>query len=172
MPSVFLSRNLDFCLAWWQNWIDYCKKTILIWTFVLHGDRIELITVKWRNQDILLNWTLLNPLVIENLDNGNHIVSSVITTLYTCDLFLIYKTNAMIKKKRINVINQIFIIIFLLKNIKSRKIYEYKFFETQTHSNESVLGLALARPNYDWAWQCAKSWVHPREWPYHPPWHA
>lgn len=45
--------------------------------------------------------------------------------------------------------NQIFIIIFLLKNIKSRKIYEYKFFETQTDSNESVLGLALARPNYD-----------------------
>jgi hypothetical protein len=100
MPSVFLSRNLDFCLAWWQNWIDYCKKTILIWTFVLHGDRIELITVKRRNQDILLNLTLLNPLVIENWDNGNHIVSSVITTLYTCDLFLIYKTNATIKKTK------------------------------------------------------------------------
>ena len=42
--------------------------------------------------------------------------------------------------------NQIFIIIFLLKNIKSKKIYEYKFFGTQTHFNKSVLGLALVDP--------------------------
>jgi hypothetical protein len=32
--------------------------------------------------------------------------------------------------------NQIFINIFLPKNIKSRKIYEYKFFKKQAHFNE------------------------------------
>jgi hypothetical protein len=42
-------------------------------------------------------------------------------------------------------INQVFIYISLPKNTDSKKIYKYKFSETQAHFSEGPLGVALAR---------------------------
>jgi len=41
-------------------------------------------------------------------------------------------------------------IFFLLKNIKLKKNYEYKFFRTQTCYSKDVSALMLARSSYNW----------------------